>query len=170
MLAMIRTASKTTASLSEAKKRKMAPRCQSERGEEIAAMEPATIFARTAPGSSQSEHSRIAQSIGGSTDGAAENRSGSFNQLGEGQISDSFSAMISPFLPDQHQSHAFADFAVANRADRRRVHSRQRSCFSRSVRLAFSRLPFSASRISNAVGSVWCSVKPLLFSADPRHP
>src|SRR5207248_1434713 len=53
MLATIRTASKTTASLSEAKKRKIAPRCQSKRGEEISDMERTTIFAGTALGSSQ---------------------------------------------------------------------------------------------------------------------
>jgi len=87
-----------------------------------------------------------------------------------GQISDSFFAAISRSLPDQHRLHAFADFAVANRAIRRQVHSQRRSCFSRSARLAFSRLPFSASRISSAAGSVWRSAKLLLFLADRRLP
>src|SRR5437868_8996282 len=46
MLAMISTASKTTASLSEAKKRKIAPLCHVGRGEEIIAMGTSDNFGR----------------------------------------------------------------------------------------------------------------------------
>src|SRR5437763_15937902 len=64
MAAMIKTASKTTASLSEAKNLKTGPRCQEGRAEEIVAMIGRAVSTRKAPDSTHESRSSRAKAEG----------------------------------------------------------------------------------------------------------
>src|SRR5438270_137829 len=170
LAATIRTASRTTASLSDAKNLKLGPRCQEGRTEEIVAMICAQFPQERRAVQLSSSSSRA--SVEGPRRESFKVTSAGFldSARNDGKISADCSAMPSLFSLASGLARWRADFfAPSPTGAETQIHFPALLLFAARI-LGRRASAITSSRPSSVCGSVWYNVKPSRSSDDRRRP